>query len=196
MDRSGSGDVVKEIFVDIQRCMGCRACEIACAIEHSESKVLAGALLESPAPQARVQVESAGVFAYPVRCLSCGDAPCIAVCPNGAMHRDADSGAVVVDEQRCIGCMMCASICLFGAISARRVKRLAVKCDRCPTMVANGQDPACVEACPTKALRFIDETVSAQETRRNAAQRVALAMSGGSKPPATEYSPMDALRGM
>src|SRR5450759_4515039 len=65
---------MKEIFVDIERCTACKACEIACAVEHSTSKELFGAVFERPAPQKRVHVEPAYAYAYPVRCLHCGDA--------------------------------------------------------------------------------------------------------------------------
>ena len=169
---------LKEIFVDIQRCTACKACEIACAVEHSASKELLGAVFEVPAPQKRVHVEAAGVTAYPVRCVHCGDAPCIAACPNGAMSRDVESGAVIVNEARCQGCFMCAMVCPFGAISAHPTTRLAVKCDRCIERQKAGQQPACVDACPTHALHFGDEGSLAKRKRLSTAARVADAVNG------------------
>ena len=109
---------MKEIFVDIERCTACKACEIACAVEHSSSKSLFGAVFEQPAPQKRVHVEPALAYAYPVRCLHCSDARCIAACPNGSLSRDVDSGAVVVNADRCQGCCMCAMGCSCGALPA------------------------------------------------------------------------------
>ncbi len=187
---------MKELFVDIQRCAACKACEIACAVEHSTSKELFGAVSERPAPQKRVHVESARAYAYPVCCLHCGDAPCIATCPNGAMSRDADSGAVVVNEGRCLGCLMCAMVCPFGAISAHPAKRVAVKCDRCPDREKRGQQPACVDACPTHALQFGDEEDLMKEKRLSTAARVAQAVSGAAVVQQPGSTPLDTLRSL
>jgi carbon-monoxide dehydrogenase iron sulfur subunit len=188
---------MKEIFVDIERCTACKACEIACAVEHSSSKSLFGAVFEQPAPQKRVHVEPALAYAYPVRCLHCSDAPCIAACPNGAMSRDADSGAVVVNEDRCQGCFMCAMVCSFGAISAHPTLRVAVKCDRCIDRQKAGQEPACVDACPTHALQFGDEEDLVKEKRLSAAARVAHAVSGAAtrEPGSTPLDTLRSLRG-
>ena len=186
---------MKEIFVDIERCTACKACEIACAVEHSASKSLFGAIFESPAPQKRVHVEPAFAYAYPVRCLHCGDAPCVSACPNGAMSRDAATGSVIVLEERCQGCLMCAMVCPFGAISVHTSKRTAVKCDRCPDRLAIGLRPACVEACPTHALEFGEEEDLVAEKRLSAAARAAYAAAGA---PTHESAatPLDTLRSL
>jgi carbon-monoxide dehydrogenase iron sulfur subunit len=190
---------MKEIFVDIERCTACKACEIACAVEHSASKTLFGAVFESPAPQKRVHVEPAYAFAYPVRCLHCGDAPCVAACPNGAMSRDAVTGSVIVLEDRCQGCFMCAMVCPFGAISVNTSKRTALKCDRCPDRVSAGLNPACVDACPTRALEFGEEDDLVSEKRLSAAARVAQAVSGSAavahESAATPLETLRSLRG-
>jgi len=190
---------MEEIFVDIERCTACKACEIACAVEHSSTKTLFGAIFESPVPQKRVHVEPAFAYAYPVRCLHCGDAPCIAACPNGAMTRDAATGSVIVLEDRCQGCFMCAMVCPFGAISAHTSKRTALKCDRCPDRLAVGLRPACVEACPTNALEFGEEEDLVSEKRLSTAARVAQAVSGSAaardSAPATPLDTLRSLRG-
>ncbi len=186
---------MKEIFVDIERCTACKACEIACAVEHSATKTLLGAVFESPAPQKRVHVEPALVYSYPVRCLHCTDAPCIAACPNGAMTRDSVTGSVIVDEDRCQGCFMCAMVCQFGAISVSAQTRTALKCDRCPDRLAVGLPPACVEACPTRALVFGEEEDLASEKRLSAAARVAQAVSGAAVHPSSA-TPLDTLRSL
>jgi carbon-monoxide dehydrogenase iron sulfur subunit len=186
---------MKEIFVDIERCTACKACEIACAVEHSTSKSLFGAVFEQPAPQKRVHVEPAHAYAYPVRCLHCSDAPCIAACPNGAMSRDAGSGAVVVDVDRCQGCFMCAMVCSFGAISAHPTTRVVVKCDSCTDRLKIGLQPACVDACPTHALQFGDEEDLVNEKRLSAAARVAHAVSGAAARQSGS-TPLDTLRSL
>jgi carbon-monoxide dehydrogenase iron sulfur subunit len=184
---------MKEIFVDIDRCTACKACEIACAVEHSSSKSLFGAVFEQPSPQKRVHVEPALAYAYPVRCLHCADAPCVAACPNGAMTRDAETGVVTVNEARCQGCFMCAMVCSFGAISAHPTLRIAVKCDLCTERQATGDEPACVVACPTHALDFGDEEDLVKQKRLSAAARVAHAVSGSAEKQSAS-SPLDTLR--
>lgn len=142
------------IFNLLGKCLACKGCEIACAVEHSASKSLLGALAESPRPRPRVRVEKAEAFSYPARCMHCQDAACLAACPTGAMHRDAASRAVVVSADRCIGCWMCVMVCPFGGVSADPVAHKAFKCDRCPDRTARGLEPACVAACPTRALFY------------------------------------------
>jgi len=93
-------------------------------VEHCTSEEPSGAVFERPAPQKIVYVEPAQASAFPMHCLHCGDAPGISACPNAAMGRD--SGAVVVNEDRCQGCFMFAMVCPLGAISAHSTKRVAV----------------------------------------------------------------------
>ena len=186
---------MEEVFVDIVRCTGCKSCEIACAVEHSVSKQLFGAVFEQPRPQKRIHVESAMAYAYPVRCLHCTDAPCVAACPNGAMTRDAVLGSVVVDEDRCQGCFMCAMVCQFGAISVDPTRRVVVKCDFCPDRRRQGKQPACVEACPTHALQFGDEEDLSKDKRLAAAARVAKAVSDAVKP-SVDPSSLELLRSL
>ncbi len=169
----------KATFTIVERCVACKGCEIACAVEHSRSRTLAGALLESPRPRQRVRVEDAGAFSYPVRCQHCQEAACIAACPTGAMARHPRSAAVVVDADRCIGCWMCLMVCPFGAIGADPVSRKALKCDRCPGRTEMGLPPACVAACPTRAMIFATPEEMAARQRRAAARTVAAAVTAG-----------------
>ena len=168
--------MIKEVFAIVERCMACKSCEIACAVEHSAAKTLFGAILESPRSQPRVQVEDAVAFSYPSRCLHCEDAPCIIACPTGAMQRHAVTDSVFVNENRCIGCWMCVMVCPFGAVSAGPTYQTALKCDRCPERVEAGQVPACVEACPTQALIFATPDEMAATQRASVAQRAAEAV--------------------
>ncbi|MBI4987000.1 MAG: 4Fe-4S dicluster domain-containing protein [Rhodocyclales bacterium] len=144
----------KSIFTFIEKCVACKGCEIACAVEHSSDKTLFGALADNPRPRQRVRVEAAGAYSYPARCQHCQEAACIAACPMGAMTRDPDTHAVYVDSHKCVGCWMCVMVCPFGGVSADPVAKKAHKCDRCPERTAVGLDPACVAACPTKAMVF------------------------------------------
>jgi len=165
--------VEKANFTVVEHCLACRSCEIACAVEHSRSRTLAGALAETPRPRQRVRVEGAGAFSYPVRCMHCEEAACIAACPTGAMTRHPRTNAVYVDAGRCIGCWMCVMVCPFGAVGADPVARKALKCDRCPERVERGLPPACVAACPTRAMIFATPEEMAARQRQAAARSAA-----------------------
>jgi len=145
---------MKRVFINAERCTGCKSCEIACAVQHSKSKNLFTAIFEDPPPQKRTYVEQVINLSYPSRCMHCIDAPCIKACPRSAMGWDKELERVTVNKDRCIGCFMCAMVCPFGAISIRRPQGTALKCDLCGSRLREGMIPACVEACPTKALVF------------------------------------------
>jgi len=168
---------MKEVFINIERCTACKSCEIACAVEHSSSRNLFTAIFEAPAPKKRVYVEKAFSFSYPARCMHCADAPCIVACPTGAMSRDKEFGSVLVNEDRCMGCWMCAMVCPFGAILSDTDKKVAMKCDLCRLRLKDGKVPACVEACPTRALTFGEPEDLSKEKRVSTAQIVAIAVS-------------------
>jgi electron transport protein HydN len=112
----------------------------------------------------------------PVGCHHCQDAPCAAACPQNALYRDED--AVRVRQERCIGCSSCVLACPFGAIdivpSTQTVQRggftyravpvpVVIKCDLC---VSRSEGPACVKACLTNALDYVDEDQIKKITRK------------------------------
>jgi len=140
----------KEIFVKTDRCVGCRSCIMACAVEHSASKTLFGAIAESPRPKSRVYVEWVSPDRkVPLVCRQCEDAPCMHACIAGAISRDAD-GVVRTDTDKCIGCWTCVMVCPYGVIGRHLETHQAYRCDRCP----DREMPACVSACPTGALVY------------------------------------------
>ncbi|MBW2010744.1 MAG: 4Fe-4S dicluster domain-containing protein, partial [Deltaproteobacteria bacterium] len=109
---------MKTVFVDVEKCVGCRHCEIACAIEHSQKKDLMSVLQDTPQPQPRIKVGLGIDFmTFPNRCRHCDPAPCRQICPTGAIYRDEESGSVLVKEDECISCGMCAMVCPFSAIT-------------------------------------------------------------------------------
>jgi carbon-monoxide dehydrogenase iron sulfur subunit len=163
--------MAKAVMAIIENCVACKSCEIACAVEHSESKSLFGAIAEGNGTRSRMRVENAITHSYPSNCNHCQEAACMAACPTGAMQRKAKTDSVFVDEGRCIGCWMCVMVCPFGAVTANSQSQKALKCDRCPDRVEAGQNPACVDACPTRALVFASpEEFAAQRRLPIAAQ--------------------------
>lgn len=158
------------IYAEIAKCLACRSCEIACALEHSSTKDLFAAIHESPSPTARVSVESVEGMAIPLQCRHCEDAPCITVCPTKALHRFEANQPVLIKEERCIGCKMCIMACPFGVITMREGGKAALKCDLCLNRVDRGELPACVSACPTLALQFLDVDEITRRKRQKTAE--------------------------
>ena len=166
---------MRTVFVNPERCIGCMQCQIACAVEHSASRDAALAAYEDPLPRARVHVEAGPVSgtAFPNRCRHCNPAPCVQVCPTAAMTRDAAEDLVLVDDDKCIVCAMCAMVCpfdavTFHAVSDGEVRISAVKCDGCIDRLRRGEkEPACVEACKVGALVYgeVNELVAAGRLR-------------------------------
>ncbi len=164
----------KVIMVTVEKCLACKSCEIACALAHSKSEVLEEAITEQPQPRRRVTVEAVEEFGVPMQCRHCEDAPCIAVCPTSAIHRPQADGPVLIEQERCIGCKFCLVVCPFGVINASDDGKVMIKCDLCIERTKAGQEPACIEACPTKALKLVDEKDLAASKRQLAAREFAL----------------------
>lgn len=145
---------MKKIRIREQYCMGCRLCEIYCATQHSKSKDLVKAYRgEYPEPVSRILVEEKEYLSFAIQCRHCEDASCISACMTGAMHRDRASGAVLCDDDKCVGCWMCIMVCPFGVISRGREKKVISKCDLC----LGEKEPACVKHCPNEALVLEEE---------------------------------------
>lgn len=154
----------KEIFVITDRCVGCRTCTIACAVAHSASGTLFGAVAETPRPKSRIYVEwAAPGHKVPLVCRHCEDAPCMHACISGAIRR-TDDGVVITDADKCIGCWTCVMVCPYGMIGRDLERHNAYRCDRCP----DRDIPACVAACPTGALVYQTVPAYAADVRRHA----------------------------
>jgi len=165
----------KTIVVRVERCLGCKSCEIACAVEHSSAKNLEDAVRTREKPGYRVHVEACGPRSVPVHCNHCQDAPCVMACPTGAVYRDTEDGPVLFDRERCIGCRMCVQACPFGVIAVGPEGKGVLKCDLCVERLAAGREPACVEACPTNALCFCEEDEVVVDKRKRTAEKMVLA---------------------
>jgi len=147
---------MKRVYAKEEYCIGCRLCEIICAVSHSKYKdftkiynIIKAYKDESSEPIPRAMVEEVGPVSFSLQCRHCEDAACIEACITGAMHRD-ERGAVVVDTEKCVGCWTCVMVCEFGAIKRDLVNKCSVKCDLCP----DRDIPACVEICPNGALVY------------------------------------------
>ena len=99
---------------------------------------------------------------FPRSCLHCETPACVTVCPTGASYKRAEDGIVLVDEDKCIGCKLCSWACPYGAREYSQVEGVMKKCTLCVDRIYNVQldeserQPACVQACPTRARHFGD----------------------------------------
>jgi len=144
---------MKVIGVHLDRCTGCRTCELYCAVERgSNSKTFLQAVQESPLPQPRVRVEGSNEIPIPLQCRHCLEAPCLNACLTGTLVRDPQTNLVVIREERCIACWTCTIFCPYGVIFPWPERKIALKCDRCAYM----ENPVCVEVCPAHALELVD----------------------------------------
>jgi carbon-monoxide dehydrogenase iron sulfur subunit len=171
---------VKRIVADSPKCMACRACEFACALAHAGTDDVLQAVFEQ-GTKPRIYIEAAGGLAVPLQCRHCDDAPCLTVCPTGAISRENKAEPVLADQAKCIGCEFCVQACPFGVIVLARCSgpdapdsaRVVIKCDLCATRLAEGLEPACVSSCPVGALLFEEVDDCAKRSRELAAARAA-----------------------
>ena len=159
------------IFVQIKKCLSCHSCELACAVEHSASRDLVRAIHEDPPPAPRVRLEQVEGASIPLQCRHCEDAPCVTVCPSGAIEKLGPEQAVIIHEDKCIGCKFCIAVCPFGVVNLRSDGKVALKCDLCLSRTEEGLPPACVTACPSGALCFLTAEELSKLKRRTAAKR-------------------------
>lgn len=147
-------------IIDLGKCIGCGTCEAVCGFINNT-------------PFIKVYRTSIGLE-IPVSCLHCRKAPCIDVCPTGAMTRDA-FGAVYVDPGKCIGCMACLYACPFGIPELDAKARVAIKCDLCSDLRREGLEPACAAMCPTGAIVYGEEARVFTAVKRRTAESFAKA---------------------
>lgn len=179
------------LVIDLDICVGCHACAVACK-EWNDGGDFGPLADDDPygaEPHGvwfnRVHsYEIAGpgsrppqMVHFPRSCLHCETPDCVTVCPTGASYKRADDGIVLVDEDKCIGCQLCAWACPYGAreIALPHPKAAASdagrkdskrgtmqKCTLCVDRIYNetlderDRQPACVLACPTRARMFGD----------------------------------------
>jgi molybdopterin-containing oxidoreductase family iron-sulfur binding subunit len=198
------------MVIDVDRCNGCGACMVACAVENNVPPARPEATDRTGITWLRVYRVNNGspypanrVGFVPVMCQHCGDTPCASVCPQEAVEQDPKTGIVDQMPQRCLGCRYCMAACPYHAryfnwwdpvwppgmertlnpAVAPRMRGVVEKCNLCHARLqaaraiatASGKPdaspayvPACVEACPVKAIVFGDLNDPAGEAGRAA----------------------------
>lgn len=154
-----------KLLFNAENCTGCRACELACSFHHES-------VFSPTKSRIRVvRIDEEGID-VPVGCEHCDSAVCMLVCPTKALTEDAKTGAVVLNQNACIGCKQCLAVCPFGAIHYDEVNKRFFKCDLC------SGEPECVKWCETKAITYsdkLDPLLRTKRTRR--AEKTARALS-------------------
>ena len=141
---------MKMIFdLDMDRCCACGACAVAC-MDQNDIEITE----EHPLRKVFAMEGTNGHAYISVACMHREDAPCIAACPVGCLSKD-ERGLTVYDSTSCIGCHSCAMACPYGIPSFGENGKM-IKCDGCYVRVHHGMLPACVKACPVKALQLVD----------------------------------------
>jgi len=138
----------RAILIDITKCIGCRSCEQACKQIHGFPQQTEAKLSTT----AYTVVEERGDRFVRRMCMHCQDPACASACLVGALKKTAD-GPVTYDAAKCIGCRYCLVACPFNVPKYEWTKLVPFvkKCDMCAARQAQGQPPACVEACPVQA---------------------------------------------
>lgn len=158
----------KAVLVDLTKCIGCRACQVACKAWNDNSAEITQCLgcYDNPPTFSDDtwslirfdEVEYADKFHWVFtkrQCMHCEHPGCVAVCTVGALQKTA-SGAVVYDPKKCIGCRYCQYGCPFGVPTFEWDNPLGLihKCTFCMDRQEQGMEPACVKVCSTGALVF------------------------------------------
>lgn len=162
------------LVIDMDTCVGCHACGVACKQWNTSGTL--GPLTDyepygnEPSGVAFNRIRSYEVGDYPnnktvnmpMSCMHCETAECVTVCPTGASYKRVEDGIVLVDQDKCMGCNLCAWACPYGARELDEVTGTMKKCTLCVDRIYDEnlpieeREPACVMTCPTNARFFGD----------------------------------------
>ena len=152
----------KVLLIDVDKCVGCFACEIACKQEN-ELPLPSRWCVVTPVGPRKAKDEMHLDF-VPGLCLQCDDPVCSHFCSFGAINKRED-GIVIIDEEKCTGCGLCVDGCPYGAIYLDQEKNVAGKCSLCVSRIDDDLEPACVQHCLSGALEFVTQEELAKITR-------------------------------
>lgn len=141
--------MAKGFIFNSNLCVNCRSCSAGCMLENGFSHPVRRIFVHNPdayLPEPVINISMA--------CNHCGETPCITGCPASALQKDPVTGAVIVDDTKCIGCRFCIWNCPWDAPKFNETTGTIEKCTFCTHLLEEGRAPACTNACPTMALRF------------------------------------------
>ncbi|TET75947.1 MAG: 4Fe-4S dicluster domain-containing protein [Dehalococcoidia bacterium] len=175
----------KGVLYDATKCIGCRACQVACKQWNelpAETTINEGTYENPPRMSAYTftkihfsEIEDDGKFRWvftKLQCMHCEHPGCVQACIVGALVK-TEAGPVTYDDRKCIGCRYCQLACPFGIPNFEWDKPLPWirKCTFCADRQGGGLEPACVTTCPTGALKFGERDELITEARRRIADQ-------------------------
>lgn len=151
----------KGFIFDINKCVACQACVMACQIENVDLEVMVSVeYWEQQIPWRNIathnefQHPDLPVFNFSMACNHCEEATCMSNCPALAYVRDKKFGAILHQSEACIGCQYCTMVCPYDAPKYDPFKGIVEKCTLCVGRLSEGKNPACATSCPTGALDY------------------------------------------
>ncbi len=170
------------MVIDTTRCIGCHTCAVACKMANNLPvdmwwnrifTIGGDAMDTADAPNG---LKSASMSFLPVNCQHCENPPCVKVCPVGATYKNTDNGLVIQDVEKCIGCRYCMNACPYTGVRQfnwkdpeyytdfalgdsdipEHTRGVVEKCTFCAHRLARGEQPACMELCPSRCRWFGD----------------------------------------
>ena len=182
---------------DASACTGCKACQVACK---DKNALPTGVLWRRVYEVSGGDWQRSGaawtntVFAYnvSVSCNHCADPVCVGVCPTGA-YGVREDGIVYQHSERCLGCQYCVWACPYGAPQYSAALGRTTKCDFCVDLIDEGLPPACVAACPMRALDTVETPRGAETQRRAEAPRVPYPLPETAARPSVVIKPHSAM---
>jgi formate dehydrogenase beta subunit len=169
------------LLYDATLCIGCKTCTVACreanglAVDTTGS---ANRLYQAPvdlSARAKTVIKlyhEDGAQSYvKAQCMHCVDPACASACMLGALKK-REFGIVTYEVDYCIGCRYCEVACPFGVpkFEFANAAPKIVKCELCKERLASGQEPACTEVCPRKAVVFGRRSELLKEAKRRIAE--------------------------
>lgn len=154
----------KVFLIDIDRCNGCHNCQLACKDEHCEvdwmpyakAQPITGQFWWKVEQHERGSIPKVKVSYIPRGCMHCDDCAGERVCDAGAFYR-RDDGFIIIDPEKCTGCMKCVTACPYDAVFANDKLKIAQKCTGCAHLLDDDWAmPRCVDACVMQALQYVD----------------------------------------
>jgi Fe-S-cluster-containing dehydrogenase component len=146
------------LVIDLERCIGCQACNIACRVENNMEAIsgirvetVGGSHPDTPAGT----FPNLSMYYLPIACMHCDQPPCINACPKEAISKRPD-GIVILDEGKCDGCRACLAACPYEALRYDEEADIVRKCNLCFQRLDDGFEPFCVLCCGVEAIFYGD----------------------------------------
>jgi DMSO reductase iron-sulfur subunit len=139
--------------IDTTRCIGCRSCFVACKSENrTPLRTDWRAVVERESgvyPNAKREFVS-------LACNHCDEPACLNACPVDAITKRESDGVVLIDQDKCVGCRYCSSVCPYGAPRIDTDTNKVSKCTMCAHRLDADLKPACATVCLTGAIQFVE----------------------------------------